>query len=140
MKVVKLSPRYYSLLRSFVESSRKEKYPHNKPYLLLEREGGKVIQFRKRGKWLLSVEDFCIDLRGKRGQKVKISLLGEKVIIGEREFTPPAQFTADAPGAVPISILDVLEKAEFYAKLAQEIEVEVIDLSQPKKAAEGEKQ
>lgn len=126
---MKVDPRVYSLLRSFVDSSRRTEYLHNKPYIVAEQEGVVVVKFRKKGKWLVTVSSPRVIVEG-NGCRVEVHYSSKKVVINGREIEAPAQFIAEGK-PVPISIYDVLDKAEHYLTLTipDNLKVEYVDLT-----------
>ena len=118
MNILKISPKCYNVIRSFIESSKKEEYTWN-----IGIATNNKIYFIKEGKWLLVIEETGIKLvRYKDNTPVmyvsndsidSINVCGHQVPIDAISQLSTV-ITSDVPAAREIYLYEVMNKISEY--------------------------
>ncbi|MEM1598735.1 MAG: hypothetical protein QXI07_09530 [Pyrobaculum sp.] len=118
MNILKISPKCYSTIRSFIESSKKEEYTWN-----IGIATNNKIYFIKEGKWLLVIEETGIKLvRYKDNTPVmyvsndsidSINVCGHQVPIDAISQLSTV-ITSDVPAARGIYLYELVRKISEY--------------------------
>jgi hypothetical protein len=141
--IVRVEPKYYSTLRSFLESSLKDEYQWNTGVLL---PGTHNALFVKRGKWVLNINHKSAVLFDKNYKQVLLvepyryvletkyntyEEIRDRIVLtltdGSYMDIDPKDLTLTyviseppVPFYVPLSLQDVVDKVKIYCKAFEE--------------------
>jgi len=129
--IVKVNKNVYRVVRSFVESSRKNQYHWN----VGVRYGDEVI-FNKMNKWILRIvknqcvavlaSDYgveiiyrpCHDKCSSDGSMLEIYHRGKiELTVATIEDAIKTFVTADVPYAIPLQLIELIEKMQYYMSI-----------------------
>ena len=116
-KIIELPKSIYNTLRSFVESSLKEKYPWNVGVRLEN-----IVKFIKSGKWQLeiNVENNNVALLDRQGRPIviyerpKLTVYFNDFDINNYTDLLVTHFYADVPYAEPIQLAEIYSRLVYY--------------------------
>jgi hypothetical protein len=118
--IVRVEPKYYSTLRSFLESSLKDEYQWNTGVLL---PGTHNALFIKRGKWILNINHRSAILFTKDFEQVLLTdTSGVVLTIGKGSYKgitdPEKTFVIAEPPAslfdLPLPLSQIIERTKVY--------------------------
>lgn len=135
--VVEVDKELFSLLQSFVDSSTKLSYPWNKPYFAAPvSEEGKpnIVTFKKSGRWMVEIflDQCLVVLRREKKPIYVVDIYPSRneIRMGEKKFDENVEFIpkGNEPPQVPLPAKAIIEKGEFYLRLAERVKLVKITL------------
>jgi hypothetical protein len=117
--IVRVEPKIYNVLRSFLESSTKDEYSWNVGIVL---PNSHVVEFVKQDKWILNINHGSIILQDSKYNQVLLieggrSTLTIKPGVYEDVENPDITYILPDPPVpyyIPLNLRDIMEKVEIY--------------------------
>jgi hypothetical protein len=122
--VIKVEPRIYSTIRSFLDSSLKGEYPWNTGIVL---PGTHTVLFTKKvftkkGKWILNINHGSIILQDSKYNQALLIEKGRSTLtikpgVYEDVENPDITYILPDPPVpyyIPLNLRDIMEKVEIY--------------------------